>query len=93
MGIGPVHRVDMESSGTQSNESGVTLWQILQAVRALNRSEMQGTRRELRMRRLATGRILIELFDRDTGEVLGELPPGEVVQMAAQLHHPEAPEE
>ena len=93
MGIGPVNRVGMESPDTQSNESGVTLWQIVQAVRALNESNARGGRGELRMRRQATGRVVIELFDRETGEVLGELRPGEVIQMAGQLHHAEVPEE
>jgi hypothetical protein len=94
MGIGPVNRVAIGTNGTPGlEELGVTYGQLVMAVRSLNQSDRLGGRRELRLRRQGNERVLVELLDRETGEILGELPPGDVVQMAAQLHHGEAQEE
>jgi hypothetical protein len=88
MGIGPVNRVDMSvqvDAASMSGESAATLRQIVAAIRGVNDSEWVGHRRELRSRRNRNGRLVIELIDRETGEVLGELPLGEVIHMADEL--------
>jgi uncharacterized FlaG/YvyC family protein len=90
MGIGPVHRIDVgAAAAAKPEEVTVTFPEIVMAVRNLNESAMLGEQRELRHRRQSKGRVVIELVDSETGEVLGELPPGDVVQMAAQLHREE----
>jgi len=89
MGIGPLNRVSMSAADvppTGTNDLALQYREVVSAIRGLNGSELLGNRRELRHRRLANGRVVVELVDRETGEVLGELPPGEVVKMAEQLH-------
>lgn len=88
MGIGPVNQVNLSAPvdiTTELTNLGVTLREIVTAIRGLNESELMGNQRELRMTRNRKGRALIELVDRETGEILGELPPDEVVTMADEL--------
>jgi uncharacterized FlaG/YvyC family protein len=88
MGIGPVNRVEIGARGgsdTGSEETAVALRQIVAAIRELNNSERLGSRRELRSRRNRNGRLVVEVIHRETGEVLGELPLGEVLHMADEL--------
>jgi len=86
MAIGSVSRVVSTSNPLQGADGfGAAYREIIAAIRELNSSEMLGRRRELRPRR-QSGKVSVELIDLETGEILGDLPPGEVLQMAAQLH-------
>jgi uncharacterized FlaG/YvyC family protein len=96
MGIGPVNRVGVNApvdAETGTGETATTLRQIVTAIRGLNSSELLGQNRELRSRRNRNGRLVIELIHSETGEILGELPPGEVVRMAAGLQRDQATED
>jgi uncharacterized FlaG/YvyC family protein len=62
--------------------------QLISAVRRLNQSELpdlleQG--RELQLRRRRGRRPIVDLVDRETGEVLDELPPDVVLRMMSEL--------
>jgi uncharacterized protein YfiM (DUF2279 family) len=88
MGIGPVNRVNVGiavDSATGSGEDAVALRQIVAAISGLNNSGWVGRQRELRSRRNRNGRLVVELIHSETGEVLGELPLGEVLHMAEGL--------
>ena len=88
MGIGPVNRVSLSApaeSAAGRADSGVMLREVVAAIRGLNASEMLGNRRELQSRRNRSGRFVIEVVDRETGEILGELPPEEVLHLADEM--------
>ena len=94
MDIGNVNRVDLNAPVVANVEDpGLPYRDVVFAIRELNQSELLGNRRELRWRREPNGRVVIELVDSETGEVLGEVPPGEIVQMAKQLHREQEKEE
>jgi uncharacterized FlaG/YvyC family protein len=60
--------------------------QVVAAVRKLNRSEFAERGREMKVRRNAAGRrLLVDVVDRETGEILDELPPEEVLRMMDEL--------
>jgi len=65
------------------------LWlmgQLVAAIRGLNQTELLEQGREYRLRRRAAGKQpTVDLVDRETGEVLDELPPGAVLRMMAEL--------
>ena len=86
MDIGNVNRVDLNAPVAATvQDPALPYRDIIFAIRGLNESELLGYRRELRSRREPNGRVVIELVDSETGEILGELPPGEIVKMAKQL--------
>ena len=88
MELGPVNRIGIEPPAdptATAQEHAVTLREIIAAIRGLNGSELLGDQRELRQRRHRDGRLAIELVDRETGEILGEIPPREILQMAGEL--------
>ena len=55
------------------------------AVRALNKSELLGNHELLFARDSATRTTVIQIVERNTGEVLEQIPPEQVLQMMAQL--------
>jgi flagellar protein FlaG len=60
--------------------------QILQAIRAINDKETLGPGSELRFSvDRHTNRPLIQIVDRATNEVLNQIPPEEVLRLAAVL--------
>ena len=87
MEIGPLNRVSMSAPVVaDAGQEGLGLMrQLIVAIRELNRSELPEQRRELKLRRLAEGRrMVVDVVDRETGEVLDELPPEEVLRMMAE---------
>jgi uncharacterized FlaG/YvyC family protein len=66
--------------------------ELVAAIRTLNRPEFLERGREWKLRRRAAGkRPFVDLVDRETGEILDELPPEQVLRMMAALEEkPEA---
>jgi len=74
------------ASGDPTLESFALMRELVAAVCALNRPELLDRGRELKVRRNARGRMpMVDLVDRETGEILDELPPEEVLRMMAEL--------
>jgi uncharacterized FlaG/YvyC family protein len=62
---------------------------VVAAVRALNKSELLGSDRELQFTRDSqTQRMVIQIVDRQSGAVLDQLPPEEVLRILANLGQP-----
>lgn len=60
--------------------------EIIQAVRAVNRSEMLGNDNELKfVLDPDTRRPVVRIVNRETGEVLNQIPPERVLRMAQDL--------
>jgi uncharacterized FlaG/YvyC family protein len=60
--------------------------ELIQAVRAVNQSEMFGAENELTFQRdRETRRMVIRLVDRRTNEVVSQLPPEYVLRVAQEL--------
>ena len=66
-----------------------SLWpmrELVVAIRTLNQAEFLARGRELRLRKREPGkRPLVDLVDPETGEILDELPPEQVLRMMAEL--------
>jgi uncharacterized FlaG/YvyC family protein len=59
---------------------------VVQAVKALNGAEMFGENNELQFQKdPQTHRMVVRIVDRKTKEVLSQIPPEYVLQMAAEL--------
>ena len=57
---------------------------VVAAIRALNRSEMLGSERELQFARDSqTQKMVIQIVDRRNGDVLKQIPPEQVLQIMA----------
>jgi len=88
MGIGPLNRVSVSApvAADAAQESLGLMRELVAAIRWLNRPELLEQGREFKLRRRAAGkRPIVDVVDRETGEVLDELPPEEVVRMMAEL--------
>jgi uncharacterized FlaG/YvyC family protein len=69
-----------------AQESLGLMRQLVAAIRRLNRPELLEQGREFKLRRRAAGRRpVVDVVDPETGEVLDELPPEEVLRMMAEL--------
>jgi uncharacterized FlaG/YvyC family protein len=67
-------------------EQSVQNRQVIQAVRAINHSEMFGQDRELTFQRdTVTNRMVVRLVDRKTKEVVTQVPPEYVLRLAEDL--------
>ena len=89
MEIGSVGRisfaapVDISSPG---QDSQVAVRQIVTAVRGLNKSEMLGQERQLAfLRDPETQRPVIQILDRNTGDVIDQIPPETVLRLAQEM--------
>lgn len=82
MEIGPLSRI----SNGDAQESLEATRQLVTAVRGLNQQEFLARGRELHLRRGAGKRpSMVDLVDLETGEVLDELPPEQVLRMMSEL--------
>jgi len=60
--------------------------QVVQAVKALNKSEMFGQDNSLDFQRdPATKRMVVKVVNRTTGEVISQIPPEYVLRLADDL--------
>ena len=74
------------SSPTPSTDKDVPIRQIVTAVHELNRAELMGEGRQLSFTRDPnTRRPVIQIIDQNTGDVVDQIPPETVLQLAGQL--------
>src|SRR5262249_15940906 len=67
-------------------EATVSNREVVQAVRAVNQSELLGDRNQLTFQQdPATHRVVVKLVNRDTGEVVSQIPSETVIGLAAEL--------
>jgi hypothetical protein len=88
MEIGPLHRVSASAplAADAAQESLDLMRELVIAVRTLNRPEFLERGREWKLRRRVAGRRpMVDVVDRETGEIFDELPPEQVLRMAAEL--------
>src|ERR1035438_10510600 len=89
MGIGPLARASMSAAVRAADPAQESLWltrQVVAAIHRLNRPELLDRGRELKLRRRAAGQSpIVDLVDRETGEILDELPPEAVMRMMAAM--------
>lgn len=71
------------SAPTPTNEGDVPVRQLVTAVHEVNRSELLGEGRQLTFTRDPdTRKPVIQIVDQNTGEVLDQIPPESVLQLA-----------
>jgi uncharacterized FlaG/YvyC family protein len=81
--IGFAAPVDVPSPG---QENQIAPRQIVTAIRGLNKSEMLGQDRQLAFVRDAeTQRPVIQIVDRNTGDVIDQIPPEMVLRLEQEL--------
>jgi uncharacterized FlaG/YvyC family protein len=60
---------------------------LIQAVRAVNSAELFGSENELTfVRDRATNRAAVRVINKDTGDVVAQIPPEVVLQMAEEVN-------
>ncbi|MGC9949768.1 MAG: flagellar protein FlaG [Bryobacteraceae bacterium] len=89
MEIGPASRVDMSAPVTSQTSSQDWLpndRQAIAAVQWLNQAEWLGQDRELTYKHdPKTGKLVIQIRDRDTGDVVDQIPPESVLRLVTEL--------
>jgi hypothetical protein len=88
----PLYAIDASAKPTDV----VAPANLIAAVQAANKSELFGQDRELSFTRdTETRRMLIQIKDRQTGEVVQQIPPKELLELVKTLRmqrHPEPQE-
>ena len=60
--------------------------EVVQAVRAVNQSDLLGDRNQLTFQQdPRTQRVVVKLVNRDTGEVVSQIPSETIIGLAAEL--------
>jgi uncharacterized FlaG/YvyC family protein len=87
MEIGPLTRVTISApvAADAAQESLGMMRQLVAAIRGLNQTEFLEQGREFKLRRRAARPPMVAVVDRETGEILDELPPEEILRMMAEL--------
>jgi uncharacterized FlaG/YvyC family protein len=89
MGIGPLSRIGFAVLGdtlAKSPADRSVAPEVLRAVRTLNGSQLFGRRHELRFSWDTNSRHpIIWIVQRDTGEVIQEIPDSEILNMFAEM--------
>jgi uncharacterized FlaG/YvyC family protein len=71
---------------SKSREDADAQQAVIAAVRALNKSEFQGSGRELQfMRDNQTQKMVIQIVDSNSGDVLNQIPPEQVLLIMANF--------
>jgi uncharacterized FlaG/YvyC family protein len=74
------------STPTPANEKDVPVREVVTAVHEVNKSELMGEGRQLTFTRdPETRRPVIQIINQNTGEVLDQIPPETVLELAQQL--------
>ena len=74
---------------SKSREDADAQQAVVAAVRALNRSELLGSDRELQFARDSqTQKMVIQIVDSQSGDVLDQIPSEDVLRMLANLGQP-----
>jgi hypothetical protein len=72
--------------GGSGEDNPALLQQLVSAIRALNRGELEARGRVWKLRRGTPGKpLLVELSEQESSDVIDLLPPEEVLRMAAEL--------
>jgi uncharacterized FlaG/YvyC family protein len=70
----------------KSREDADAMQAVVAAIRALNKSEMLGSDRELQFARDSqTQKMVIRIVERVTGNILNQIPPEQVLRIMATL--------
>ena len=90
MEIGPANRVDMSAPVTSQTESPDGLTndrQVVSAVQWMNKADwLEQQDRELKYSRdSTTGKMVIQILERQTGDVVDQIPPESVLQLVTEL--------
>ncbi len=89
MEIGSASRVDLiapTSSPTTSQDLQLNDRQVVAAVQWLKQSEWMAEDRELTYRRdPKTGSFVIQILERQTGDVVDQIPPESILQLVSEL--------
>jgi uncharacterized FlaG/YvyC family protein len=73
----------------QSREDADVNQAVVAAVRALNRSELLGSDRELQFARDSqTQKMVVQIVDSQSGDVLDQIPPEQVLRLMANFGKP-----
>ena len=73
----------------KSRENADAQQAVVAAVRALNKSELLGSDRELQFTRDSqTQKMVIQIVDSKSGDVLDQIPPEQVLRIMANLGQP-----
>jgi len=92
--INPVGATAPVTSGASPLYSNATDRQIVAAVQSLNKSEFLGQDRELTWRRdPKTGRLVVQILQKDSGDVIDQIPPEVLLQLFAQQAEGKASQE
>ncbi len=89
METGPLNRISMVTPvETGAGESMELARQLVIAIRGLNQSGFLEQGRQLKLRRAAARkRPAVDVVDVETGEILDELEPEDVLRMMTELEH------
>jgi uncharacterized FlaG/YvyC family protein len=69
-----------------AGQNSLAWTELVAAVRALNRNELDARGRLWKLRRGTSGKaVMVELVEEESGDVIDMLPPEEVLRMAAEL--------
>ena len=89
MDIAPINRVNLAvplNPAPTLQEDPATTRQIVTAVRALNEAELMGPNRQFTYTRDPKTQLpVINVIERETGDVVGQLPPEAILQLRQQL--------
>ena len=89
MEIGPVNKVTVTpvvNGPAASQEDPRMGRQIVTAIQGLNKSELMGEQHSLAFKRdPETHRPVIQILNRETGEVIDQIPPEVVLEIKAEL--------
>ena len=74
---------------SRSRENADVQQAVVAAVRALNRSELLGSDRQLQFTRDSqTQKMVIQIVDSQSGDVLDQIPPEQVLRIMANFGKP-----
>ncbi len=82
----PIMQVDPPRVWREQQEQRTA---VVTAIRALNKSELFGSNRELKFARdSSTDKLVIQIVDRNTGEMVQQIPAQDVLRMMANITQP-----
>ena len=81
-----LYGVSLPIDPAPKREDADAMQAVVAAVRALNRSELLGSDRELQFARDSqTQKMVIQIVDSQSGDVLDQIPPEQVLRMMADF--------
>jgi len=84
--ISPAGANTMASAATPAADAQAPVRQVIAAVHQVNKAELMGQGRQLAFSRdPETRQPIIQIVDQDSGEVIDQIPPETVLQLAEQI--------